>query len=501
MNKSDGKNYSDTSDVNSPTLKKKAIHGVFWSASEGLGPLVVQFIVSIILARLLTPVEFGLIGMLWIFIHLGNVLVRSGFASALIQKQDATQVHYNSVFFANMTFSLVITGLMWFGAPWIATFYHQPALIALARWLSINFIFVAFGLIQVTLLRKRMDFKTHAKARLISSVGSGVIGISMALLNFGIWSLVTQFLCNTLFDSVMLWVFNRWRPSRYFSVQALRELFGFSSRVLASNVLDTIFRNLYNVVIGKLFLPSDLGYYTRANSLQQLSTKTLTDVIAKVTFPLFSEIQDDLEKIRDSFKMAIQVIALVSFPLMFGLVAAAEPLVLTLLGEKWRSAIPYLQLLSIVGLFYSLNAANLNVLLAKGRSDLYFRLEIIKKTLEVMILLVTWRWGIQTIILGQIISAAIAYSINGYYNAQLVGYSFLSQLGDMFPYFAVSAMMGGIVYLFGRLPVASPMLTLALQTLVGTIVFVLLSRSFRLPIFMEAWHIFFRKINASRYFG
>ncbi len=483
--------------MNDPaTLKSRAVKGVFWSATERLGPRAVQFVVSIILARLLTPAEFGLIGMLSVFMALGHVLMNSGFGSALIQKQNATKAHYNSVFFANMALSLVAAGLLWLSAPWIAAFYNQPALIAPARGLSFNFIFAAFGLVQLTLLSKRMDFKTQAKVRLIAVVGSGVVGVSMALLNFGIWSLVAQSLSLTLFNSVLLWVFNSWRPSRDFSMQALRELFGFSSRMLASGVLDTIFRNLYNVVIGKLFQPSDLGYYTRANSLQQIPAQTLTGVIAKVTFPLFSEIQDDLEKMRNGFKKAIRAIALVNFPLMFGLMATAGPLVLTLLGEKWRPVIPYLQLLAIVGLFNPLSAINLNVLLAKGRSDLFFRLEIIKKTLVVLILLVTWRWGIQAIILGQIGSVVIAYGINGYYNARLVGYPFLSQLRDIFPYFAVSAVMGGLVYLLNWLPIASSMLLLILQILVGGIVFVLLCRGFRLPVFMEAWQVFFRKLHA-----
>jgi len=483
--------------MNDPaTLKSRAIKGVFWSATERLGPRAVQFVVSIILARLLTPAEFGLIGMLSVFMALGLVFLNSGFGSALIQKQNATKAHYNSVFFANILLSLVATGLLWVSAPWIAAFYNQPALIAPARGLSFNFLFAAIGLVQTTLLSKRMDFKTQAKVRLIAVTGSGVVGVSMALLNFGIWSLVAQSLSATLFNSLLLWVFNSWRPTRDFSMKALRELFGFSSRMLASGVLDTIFRNLYNVVIGKLFQPADLGYYTRANSLQQIPAQTLTGVIAKVTFPLFSEIQDDLDKMRNGFKKAIRAIALVNFPLMAGLMATAGPLVLTLLGEKWRPVIPYLQLLAIVGLFKPLSAINLNVLLAKGRSDLFFRLEIIKKTLVVLILLVTWRWGIQAIILGQIGSVIIAYGLNGYYNARLVDYPFRSQLRDLFPYFAAAAVMGGAVYLLNWLPISNMLALLILQVLVGTLVYVLLCRILRLPVFMDTWNLVSHKLQA-----
>jgi len=482
----------------SSTLKSRAIKGVFWSATERLGPRAVQFVVSIILARLLTPAEFGLIGMLSVFMALGLVMMNSGFGSALIQRQDATKTHYNSVFFANLTLSLVAAGILWLSAPWIAAFYNQPALIDPARALSFNFIFAAFGLIQLTLLTKKMEFKTQAKVRLIAVTASGVVGISMALLNFGIWSLVAQSLSVTLFNSVLLWVYSSWRPTRDFSLQALRELFGFSSRMLASGVLDTIFRNIYNVVIGKLFLPADLGYYTRANSLQQIPAQTMTGVITKVTFPLFSEVQDDPERMKNGFKKAIRAIALVNFPMMFGLMATAGPLVLTLLGEKWRPVIPYLQLLAIVGLFNPLSAVNLNILLAKGRSDLFFRLEIIKKTIVVLILFVTWRWGIQAIIIGQIFSVIIAYLLNGHYNAALIGYSFTSQLRDLTPYFAISGVMGGIVYLFNWLPITNQPILLTLQVLVGALIFVLLCRIFRLPVFMEAWQTFFAKIGRYR---
>ena len=485
--------------MNDPsTLKSRAVKGVFWSATERLGPRAVQFVVSIILARLLTPAEFGLIGMLSVFMALGLVLMNSGFGSALIQRQDATKVHYNSVFFANMLLSLIAAAVLWLAAPWIAAFYNQPALIAPARGLSFNFIFAAFGLIQLTLMTKRMDFKTQAKVRLIAVTGSGVVGVSMALLNFGIWSLVAQSLSATLFNSLLLWLFSSWRPSRDFSTSALRELFGFSSRMLASGVLDTIFRNLYNVVIGKLFLPADLGYYTRANSLQQIPAQTLTGVITKVTFPLFSELQNDAARMKNGFKKAIRAIALINFPLMFGLMATAGPLVLTLLGEKWRPVIPYLQLLAVVGLFNPLSAINLNVLLAKGRSDLFFRLEIIKKTLVVLILLVTWRWGIQAIIIGQIVSVIIAYILNGHYNSILVGYPFTSQLLDLSPYLLISAAMGGIVFLFNWLPISSQLLLLILQVTAGAIIYVALCRVFRLPVFMEAWQVFFVKLYAFR---
>ena len=288
------------------SLESRAIHGVFWSAAERLGPQAVQFIVSIVLARLLLPQQFGLVGMLTLFLALGRVFLESGFGSALIQKQDATEVHYSSVFYTNVLLSVVAAGILCLAAPWIAQFFEEPILTPLTRALSLNFVISAFGLIQVFLMTKRLDFKTQTKVSLVASLGSGVAGITMALLGFGVWSLVAQSLSLTLFNTLFLWAFNTWRPRRVFSLAALRELFGFGSRLLASGLLDTLFRNLYNVVIGKLFSPADLGFYTRAYTLQQLPSQTLAGIVGRVTFPLFAEIQGDPERVRNGFRKALR---------------------------------------------------------------------------------------------------------------------------------------------------------------------------------------------------
>ena len=480
-----------------PSLRKRAVHGVFWSGLERLGPKTVQFIVSVVLARLLTPAEFGLIGMIMVFIALGNVLLNSGFGAALIQKQDATETHYSSVFYANLLLSLVAAGMLWLAAPWIARFYAQPMLIAPTRVLGLNFLFTAFGLIQTTLLTKQLDFKTQAKVRLLAVGGSGVVGISMALLGAGIWSLVFQSLSNTLFDSLLLWGFSRWRPRRALDLGALRELFGFSSRMLASGVLDTLFRNIYNIVIGKMFLPADLGYYTRANSLQQIPSQTLSNVIGRVTFPLFSEIQQQPERIRNGVRKALRTVALINFPLMIGLIVTARPLIVTLIGEKWLPAVPYLQLLAVAGMFYPLSAINLNVLLARGRSDLFLRLEIIKKTLIVIALLISWRWGIEAIIFGQIITAIIAYYLNAHYNHHLISYPFSTQMRDLAPYAVAAGVMGLGVYPLNRLHLPTPGM-LALQIAIGATLYLVICRAFRFPEFMEGWNALLRRARALR---
>ncbi|HUW14832.1 MAG TPA: lipopolysaccharide biosynthesis protein [Anaerolineae bacterium] len=480
------------------SLENRAIHGLFWSGIERLGPQAVQFIVSIVLARLLLPEQFGLIGMLTVFLALGAVFLNSGFGSALIQKQDATEVHYSSVFYTNILLSLVAAGVLCLVAPLIARFYGEPMLTPLTRVLSLNSVLSAFGLIQVFLMTKRLDFKTQTKVSLMASLGSGVVGVTMALLGFGVWSLVAQSVSATFFTTVFLWLLNTWRPQAAFSLTALRELFGFGSRLLASGLLDTVFRNLYNVVIGKLFSPADLGYYTRAYTLEQVPTQTLGGIVGRVTLPLFAEIQGDPARVRNGFRKALRTLVLVNFPLMIGLLACARPLVLTLLTEKWAPAIPYLQLLCIVGLLYPLHVINLNVLLAMGRSDLFFRLEVIKKVLIVSVLAVTWRWGIQAIIAGQIVVSIVAYYLNSYYSRTIVGYGITAQVRDLLPYLGAASAMGAGAFALTWLPVAQPGVLLLMQVLVGGLTYGLLCRGFRLPVFMDAWRLFQGKVGSLR---
>ena len=472
-----------------PSLENRAINGVFWSGIERLGPQAVQFVVSIVLARLLLPEQFGLIGMLALFLALGRVFLDSGFGSALIQKQDATEVHYSSVFYANVALSLAAAGILCLVAPWIARFYDEPLLAPLTRVLSLNLVISAFGVIQSVLLTKHLDFKTQTKATLIASLGSGIVGVAMAALDFGVWSLVGQSVSLALLNTLLLWVFNTWRPRAAPSLAALRGLFGFGSRLLASGVLNAVFSNIYSVVIGKLFAPADLGYYNRAFALQQLPAQTVGGIVGRVTFPLFAEIQDDPARVRNGFRKALRSLALVNFPLMIGLAACARPLVLTLLTEKWAPAIPYLQLLCIVGLLYPLHLINVNVILAHGRSDLNFWLGNAKKALVAANIAIAWRWGITAIIVGQILVSIIAYFLNTYYSRKVTGYPMRAQALDVLPYLAAAGIMGGAVAALGWLPFASNLILLASQVLLGSLVYVLLCSVFRLTAFMDVWRV------------
>jgi len=447
----------------------------------------VKFAIGIVLARLLLPEQFGLIGMLMIFTAVAQSFLDSGFGSALVQKREVVLTDTCSIFFFNILMGLLVTGALYMAAPWIAAFYGQPILIHLTRALSLTIIIDAFGLIQSALLRKHMDFRTQTKVTLIAVLLSGFIGISMAVADFGVWSLVVQLVSNSLFRATLLWILNPWRPRLIFSFTALKEMFGFGSRMLASSLLNQIFENIYSLVIGKLFSPAQLGFFTRAVSLQGILSQSLSEMVGRVTFPVFSIIQNDRVRLKKGVKKALTLLVFAEFPLMIGLAVIARPLVLLLLTEKWFESVVYLQPLCMLGLLYPLHMINLNALQALGRSDLFLRLELIKKLLVVVNIAITWRWGISAIIYGMIATSMVSYYLNSYYTERLIGYSLKEQLRDMTSYIVTSLLMGVAVYLVGIRTTHVSWPALLLQVLVGMVSYVCLCRIFRLAAFMELW--------------
>jgi teichuronic acid exporter len=466
-------------------LKSKTIRAAAWSFAEAAGLRGVQFVIGILLARLLLPAQFGLIGMLAIFMAVSQTFLDSGFGSALIQRQTVTKKDTCSVFYFNILIGIIAAVCLCGLAPYVASFYKQPVLTPLLRVMSMVLVINALGLVQSMLLIKAIDFKTQTKVSLIASISSGLIGIALAYRGYGVWSLAVQQLSNSAFRTGLLWFFSSWRPALIFSLQSLREMFRFGSRLLCSGLLNTIFDNIYLIVIGKLFSPAELGYFTRANSLQQLPSTTLSDMVGRVTFPVFSTIQDDPERMKRGMKKALTALVLVNFPLMIGLAVVARPLVLVLLTDKWEPCIHYLQLLCLVGLMFPLHLINLNVLQAMGRSDLFLRLEIIKKMLVVLNIVITCRWGIMAMITGQIITSFISYYLNAYYNKALLNYSVWEQVRDLYPYLMNALLMGGLVYAMTYLPVASQVLLLLCQTVAGGVVYLLLCRIFRFSAYMD----------------
>lgn len=469
----------------SKSLKHEAMHGLFWSFFERIGRQGIQFIIGIILARLLLPDQFGLIAMLSIFIAVAQTFVDSGFSSALIQKQDASHLDECSIFYFNILVGFMGAGVMFISAPWIATFYQIPLLTPLARVLSLNLIINAFGVVQSTLLTKRIDFKAQMKISMIATVLSGSIGVTMAYQGYGVWSLVAQSIGGNLFGVILLWFFLPWRPSWAFSWVSLRSMFPFGSRLLFSGLLDTIYNNLYFVVIGKMFSATDLGYYTRAQQTQQMPVDNLSSTVNRVTFPVFSSIQDDKARLKRSIQKALSTLALFNFPLMIGLAVVAKPLVLVLLTDKWLPCVPYLQLLCVVGLLYPLHAINLNALMAQGRSDLFFRLEIYKKAIITATICLTWRWGITAMIYGQIVTSVIAYYMNSYYTGKFLSYPVIEQLRDLVPILLLASLMGFSVSLVRYIHLQSNITLLLFQVLLGIVLYIILCGLSKISSYFE----------------
>lgn len=479
-------------------LKQKTLNAGMWSLIDAIGQRGVQFIVGIILARLLIPEQFGLVGMLLVFMAVAQTFVDSGFGSALIQKQNITEKDTCSIFYFNIFVSGISAGCLCLFAPWVASFYGQAILAPMLQVLSSALVINSFGQVHNILLNKALDFKARAKITMYASVLSGLIGIGMAFWGYGVWSLVAQQIGNAICSTILLWVFSSWRPAWLFSFQSLRKMFGFGSKLLTSGLLNTIFDNIYLVVIGKLFSPADLGYYTRANTLQQLPSTTLSGVVGRVIFPVFSTIQDDPERVKRGMKKALIMLVFINFPLMIGLAAVARPLILVLLTEKWSPCIPYLQLLSLVGLIYPLHLINLNVLQALGKSDLFLRLEVIKKLLIALNIVITWRWGIMAMLIGQVAVSLISYYLNAYYNKALLKYSFFTQIMDIYSYLISALFMGGIVYAMNSSPIESPMVLLACQVVTGGVLYLTVCYLFRLAAFMDLQQMLFTRLSFLR---
>jgi len=468
-------------------LQQKTVHALSWSFLQAVAQQGMQLVIGIVLARMLFPAQFGLIGMLTIFMAVISAFLDSGFGAALIQKREVTQTDICSIFYFNILIGVAAAGLLCLAAPWIAAFYGQPILTPLTRALSLTIVINSLGMIQNTILTKQINFKVQTKVSLIAGTLSGSIGITLAALGFGVWSLVIQQITAAFFSAVSLWYFSPWRPALIFSFNALRGMFGFGSRMLLSSLLNQIFDNIYFLVIGRLFSAADLGFFTRAQSLNDIPSQTVSGMVGRVTFPVFSAIQDDPARLKRGLKKALTMLGLVNFPMMIGLAVVARPLVLVMLTEKWAPSIPYLQLLCVVGLLYPLHMMNLNMLQALGRSDLFLRLEIIKKFMIAINIAVTWRWGISAMIYGIIITSIISYYLNSYYSGVLIHYPIKEQVLDLLPYLIVSVLMGSAVYAPGLLQLPNQLSRLLVQIATGIFVYVCLCRAFRLKAFMDVW--------------
>lgn len=468
----------------SSSLKDKAIKGVGWSFVDNIASQGITFLVGLVLARILTPAEFGVLGMITIFIALSNSIVDSGFSNALIRKKDAKRIDYNTVFFFNIGISALFYGLLFAASPAIARFFDEPQLVNITRAMGLVLIFNALGIVQRTLLNKNIDFKTQAKVSIIASVGSGVIGIGMAIQGYGAWSLVGQQLSRQFLNTLFLWVFNSWRPVLEFSIQSFKELFSFGSKLLLSGVINTIFNNIYYIIIGRFYSAEQLGQYTRAEQFNMIFSSNLTSIVQRVSYPTLSSIQDDPIRLKEGYRRVIKSTMLVTFACMLGLAAVAKPLLLILIGEKWLPAVGYLQIICFSGMLYPLHAINLNMLQVKGRSDLFLKLEIIKKFLSVFPICLGIFMGIEYMLLGSVIGGFFAFLLNSAYSSELIHYSTRNQIIDITPTFIISLLVSLIMWSITLLG-WSNWLTLGLQCTTGLVLYLVIYEIIKLKEYIE----------------
>lgn len=429
------------------SLKDKTVKGVIWSAVDRFSAQGIQFVFSMLIARLLVPEDYGVIAMLGIFLGVSNSFIDSGFGTALVRKIDRTETDFSTVFYFNIVVAVLFYLGLYFAAPAIAQFYDIPLLISVTRILALTLPIGALSGIHSAKLSIAIDFKSRAKISIISTILTGSVGLWMAYSGYGVWALVVQTVLSSLIRTVMLWIIVKWHPKLVFSWRSFKELFTFGSKLLASGLLDTIYNNIYPLVIGKVFSPSVLGLYGKAKALADFPSSNITGVLQNVTFPVLSTIQNEEDRLADAYKRFLKISAFVVFPLMLGLSSVADPFIRLILTDKWEGAIYLLQIICFAMMWYPIHAINLNILQVKGRSDYFLKLEIIKKIQGVIILCITVPMGIEAMCYGQIVSSMISLIWNTYYTKRLIGYGYWAQMRDLLPIFIHSLVMWGLVLL------------------------------------------------------
>lgn len=476
------------------SLKNKTVTGMGWSALDNVTRMGVTFVVSIILARLLSPEEYGLIGILTIFIAIFNAIVDSGFTNALIRKQDASDTDYSTVFYTNLVLSVVLAATLYCSARPIAVFFERPELVSLTQVMSCVVVINALAIVQRTRTTKAIDFKTQTKITFISSIVSGAIGIVMAYMGYGVWALVGQQISNQLLSTIFFWIYNRWMPKFIFSWSSFKEMWAFGSKLLASGLIDTVWKEIYQVIIGKCYSPTTLGLYTRAKQFADLFSSNLTAVVQRVSYPVLSSIQDDRVRLKGAYQRVIKTTMLPTFVLMLGMAACAESMIYVLIGEQWLECVPMLQIICTYGMLYPLHALNLNMLQVQGRSDLFLKLEIIKKIIAIGPLLLGVFVDIYLMLAGSLVTSLIAYYLNAYYSGPFLNYSIKEQVKDIIPSFWVALTMAIPVFAMSFIPL-NPFLLLPLQILIGAVITISICEVTNLPEYIEIKGIVIPIIN------
>jgi O-antigen/teichoic acid export membrane protein len=446
--------------------KHSILKGIFWKFLERGGTQGVQFIIQIVLARLLLPSDYGILALVVVFIEIANVFVQSGLGTSLIQKKVVDNLDFSSVFYVSFGIAILLYGFLFLISPLLALFYDNPAITHVIRILALTLFPGVLNSIQNAKISRSMEFRRLFVSSIGAGVVSGIVGITLAFLGYGVWALVYQQVVNQVCITIILWFTVRWRPSLQFSFKRIKMLFSFGWKLLVSSLLEVVYRDIRSLIIGKIYSPAVLGFYTRGQHFPQLIAKNLNGPIQAVMLPALAAEQDYTERVKSMMRRSIVTSSFIVFPMMVGLAVIAEPLVVFLLTEKWLPAVPFLQMFCASYALWPIHTANLQAINAMGRSDVYLKLEIIKKMIGLVILAISLPFGVYYLALGEIISGIFASFINAQPNKKLLGYGYKEQMRDVFPSIVLSLVMGIFLYGFFYLSL-SPLVTMAIQIVVG----------------------------------
>lgn len=477
-------------------LRSKTISGMLWSAVQRFGAMIISFVANIVLARLLTPEDFGCIGMLMVFIEVSNTFIDGGFGSAMIQKSNPTEKDCSTIFYWNLILSIFLFIILYIFAPFISVFYKIPLLCDVLRIQGFVLIINALCMVQVNLLYKQLNFKLLAKISLISTLLGSISGIVLALLGFGVWSLVFKMLILSFVQCITLWVMSKWRPLLLFSWQSFKELFSFGGLLLLTYVLDTIYINIQTLIIGHFFLPKELGFYTQAKKIEEIPTTSLSTVVNQVSFPVFSQLQNEKERLKIGMRKSMCSISFLNFPLMVLMILIAKPLLILLFTDKWAGAIPYLQILCVWGMFVVINTGNLNLFRALGKSNIFFRVQLMKQISGLLIIYIGFQFGIWGMMWGIASTAYIAFFINAVSSKKIIDYGIREQINDISLNLLLSISTGIVVYItYSFIQSDSIVISIIIQVFMYAIIYLGLAHILSL----EGYVIYYELIRRKKY--
>lgn len=463
-------------------IRKKIFSGFIWRFMERIGAQGVGFVVSLFLARLLTPEDYGQVALVTVFITILNTFALSGIGTSLIQKKEPDELDYSTVFHFNIIFSTLIYGILFLCAPLIGKFYNDPTLVLLVRVLGISIIISGANNVQRSYVSKTMQFRRFFFSTIIGTLVSGVVGVAMAYKGMGTWAIVGQQLTNQIMDTVILWFTVGWRPKKLFSLSRLKVLYSFGWKLLVSSLIDTVYTNLYSLVIGKFYDANTLGLYNKGVQFPNLIVSNINGPIQSVLLPAMSYEQDNRKRVKEMTRRSIVTSSFLIFPMMIGMAAIAKPMIILLLTEKWVACVPFVQISCITLAFYPIHTANLQAINAMGRSDVFLRLEIIKKIIGLGLLIAAIPFGVYVMVWFKALSSLISTFINAYPNRKLLGYSYLEQIKDLSPSILSSSMMGILVWSVDLLNL-NTLVTILLQIILGTAVYFGIAKVFKFECF------------------